>query len=545
MSLANAPVKRKSGRNHGEVFTHNRIVVYLLNEVNYQSCYDLRFVRILEPASGKGSFAKEIVKRLFESSIKYGFSFTNAFESNIRFVELDRNNYTELVLQIQKLLVSRGVIYDLNQSGVIINSDFLTANFDEQFDCIVGNPPYVRHELISNELKKLYKNKYRTFKYRADLYILFFERSLQLLKKNGILSFICSNRWLYNQYGQPLREKIAASYHLKKILNMEKASPFDENVLAYPSITTIVNSINQRETLFYETDAKDINLDSIRFTNVLSPKSGSWQNLFLNYNLNHHALTSIISQAFEIGIGVATGADKVFIKKESEIEGIEKSRLLPIVTARDLTDSGINWKSQYLLNPYEKGRLCDLNKYPNLKQYLYSQREVLLKRHIAIKNPDKWFKTIDNIKSDLLLKPKLLLPDIAGLNRLIIDEGNYYPHHNLYYITGESVSKLKILACILMSDFIREQLSQIGICMNGGLPRFQAQVLKKLRIPNISTLNSLDKLELIESYDNVDYIQINKIINNYCSEHRLSDSQVTDFVVSKLVTDSLQLDLQL
>ena len=534
MSLVKEPIKRKSGRNHGEVFTHDRIVDYLLNEVNYKSCFDLRFVRILEPASGTGSFGKEIVKRLFESSLLYGFSFTKAFETNVRLVELDRTNYAKLVSQIQKTLVSLGVNYDLNLSEVIVNCDFLTINFDKQFDCIVGNPPYVRHELISNELKELYKKKYRTFKYRADLYILFFERSLQLLNTNGILSFICSNRWLYNQYGQPLREKIAVSYHLQKLLNMEKASPFDESVLAYPSITTIVNTLNQKETYFYETDAKNINLDSISFAKVPSPKNGSWQNLFLSYNLNHAALTGIINQAFEIGIGVATGADKVFIKKESEIDGIEKSRLLPIVTSRDLTDSGINWKRQYLLNPYENGRLCDLNKYPNLKQYLISQKEVLLKRHVAKKNPDKWFKTIDNIKSDLLLRPKLLLPDIAGLNRLIIDEGHYYPHHNLYYITGKSVSELKILACILMSDFIREQLSQIGICMNGGLPRFQAQILKKLRIPNISTLNYLDKLELIEAYDDVDYGIINKIINKYCTQHQLPTSRAASIVDWKL-----------
>ena len=126
------------------------------------------------------------------------------------------------------------------------------------------------------------------------------------------------------------------------------------------------------------------------------------------------------------------------------------------------------------------------------------------------------------------------MPDIAGLNRLIIDEGHYYPHHNLYYITGKSVSELKILACILMSDFIREQLSQIGICMNGGLPRFQAQILKKLRIPNISTLNYLDKLELIEAYDDVDYGIINKIINKYCTQHQLPTSRAASIVDWKL-----------
>lgn len=258
MNLVKEHIKRKSGRNHGEVFTHNRIVDYLLNEVNYKSRLDLRSVQILEPASGTGSFAKEIIKRLFESSLLYGFSFVEAFESNVRFVELNENNYSKLFTLLQEIITSFGIDHDLSKSKTIIKGDFLICEFDNIFDCIVGNPPYIRHELISNELKELYKSRYETFKYRADLYILFFERSLQLLKKNGALSFICSNRWLYNQYGQLLRDKIAKSYNLHKLLNMEKASPFDESVLAYPSITTIINNNSNDETLFYETDAKEM-----------------------------------------------------------------------------------------------------------------------------------------------------------------------------------------------------------------------------------------------------------------------------------------------
>ncbi len=519
MSLIKEHIKRKSGRNHGEVFTHNRIVDYLLDEVNYKAHLNLRHIQILEPSSGTGSFATEITKRLFESSLLFGFSFIEAFEANVRFVELNEDHYTKLAAQLEEMIFSFGIGYNIKHSKTVINGDFLTLDFDNNFDCIVGNPPYIRHELIPTQLKELYKSRYETFKYRADLYILFFERSLQLLNKNGILSFICSNRWLYNQYGQLLRDKIAKSYHLQKLLNMEKTSPFDENVIAYPSITTIVNSCSENQTLFYETDVKDIDLDSIRFSKVPTPTNDSWQSLFLTYNLEHYALTGILTQNFEIGIGVATGADKVFIKKEEEVSSIERSRLLPIVTANDLTDTGINWERKYLLNPYENGILCNLDNYPNFKQYLESQKEILLKRHTVQKNLSKWYKTIDNIKPNLIHKPKLLLPDIAGINRLIIDEGHYYPHHNLYYILGETVSDLKILACILMSDFIRKQLSQIGICMNGGLPRFQAQTLKKLRIPNISTLSPFDKLELIEAYDKIDYVTINKIIQKYCTRH--------------------------
>ena len=262
-----------------------------------------------------------------------------------------------------------------------------------------------------------------------------------------------------------------------------------------------------------------INFNSLEFQKIKNPTDSSWENVFLKYNINHSALDGIIEQGFEIGIGVATGADKIFIINETKKNEIENTRLLPIITTKDLLSERINWRKQFVINPYENGHLCDLEKYPKLKHYFEQNKEKLKQRHTAKVNHEKWFKTIDKIKPELVTKPKLLLPDIAGIKKLLIDNGEFYPHHNLYYITGQPVDKLKILASILMSDFIREQLSQIGIRMNGGFPRFQAQILKKLRIPNIGNLTSVEKTTLKESYDNLDLLNINKIIRKYCTQH--------------------------
>jgi hypothetical protein len=341
---------------------------------------------------------------------------------------------------------------------------------------------------------------------------------LQLLNKNGLLSFICSNRWLYNQYGQLLRDEIAQNYNLKKILNIENASPFDENVVAYPCITTIENCARKKDLSYFESSSEVINFNNLGFQNIKNPTDSSWENVFLKYDIHHAALNGIVEQGFEIGIGVATGADKVFIINESQKDKIENSRFLPIITTKDLLSDQINWRKQFVINPYENEQLCDLEKYPKLKHYFEQHKKVLKQRHTAKVNPEKWFKTIDKIKLEIVTKPKLLLPDIAGIKKLLIDSGEFYPHHNLYYITGQPVDKLKILASILMSDFIREQLSQIGIRMNGGFPRFQAQILKKLRIPNIEYLTSEEKAALIESYDKLDLWIINKIIKKYCTQ---------------------------
>jgi hypothetical protein len=336
------------------------------------------------------------------------------------------------------------------------------------------------------------------------------------------LSFICSNRWLNNQYGKILREQISSLYNLKKVLNIEKSSPFDEAVTAYPCITTIQNNKRSEKVLFCEDSSKQIDFNNLKFTEVENPKSNSWQNLFLHYNINHSALIGIEEQGFEIGIGVATGADKVFIKNKSELNGIEKNRVLPIIKSTDLKNNTFKWTENYLINPYDKGELCDLKQYPHLQTYLNDNKQILLQRHTAKKSPNKWYKTIDKIKPELLSKPKLLLPDLTGNKYLFIDNGNFYPHHNIYYIIAEDISSLKILASILMSDFIKHQMSQIGIRMNGGLPRFQSQVLKQLKIPSINGLSKTDRDEMIKAYDRKDLETSNRIINKYCTQHGFS-----------------------
>jgi 16S rRNA G966 N2-methylase RsmD len=471
-------------KRNDEIFTKTDVVKYLLDEVGFISRKDLSSITLLEPASGEGNFAVEIVTRLYKSSQIFGFNFIKALHSNIQFIELNKKNINKLQNNIKNLLIQWGYSSQILEERLFLSSNYLTINRLPKFDCIVGNPPYVRHELIDKSLKKKYREKFSTFKYRADLYIPFYEQSLNLLKDNGKLSFVSSNRWLYNQYGEALREKIAQKYYLKKLLNIERAQLFENQVIAYPTVVTIENREGTK-TLYYESSDKEIDFNTILFIKKETPKNGAWQNLFVDYDLNDSSLKSIEEQGFKIGIGVATGADKIFIVKKSQNIDIESSRLMPLLKSNALKGENIEWDESYIINPYDKDELCNLEEYPKLKVYFQKHKEKLQQRHTAKKNPLKWYKTIDKIKSDLQTKPKLLLPDLAISKKLHIDKGEFYPHHNLYYITHNNIEKLETLASILMSDFVQQQLQQISIKMNGGVARFQAQTLRKLQIPNI------------------------------------------------------------
>jgi len=149
-------------RQNDKIFTTLTTVQYLLDEVNFVAKRDLSTTRLLEPASGEGSFAVEVVKRLYSSSQRFGFDFIQALNSNIRFVELKEESIRGLQTNIERLIESCGYDFTLLDRGVFINADYLMVDFLTRFDCIVGNPPYIRHEIIDKSLKIAYKERFST-----------------------------------------------------------------------------------------------------------------------------------------------------------------------------------------------------------------------------------------------------------------------------------------------------------------------------------------------------------------------------------------------
>lgn len=230
----------------GAIFTRREVVDFILDLAGYTADQDLTRLRLLEPSFGYGDFLLPVIDRLLASWVAQGRPEpVPALVRAIQGVELHRASWShacELVAtRLQEEGISAADAEALTRAW-LLQGDFLLAELDGAFDVVIGNPPYVRQELIADALMAEYRACYGTIYDRADIYVPFIERSLSLLAPGGRCGFICSDRWMKNRYGGPLRAFVANGFHLRAYVDMVNTPAFHTDVVAYPAITIIARA---------------------------------------------------------------------------------------------------------------------------------------------------------------------------------------------------------------------------------------------------------------------------------------------------------------
>lgn len=515
--LANADVETR-----GAIFTRREVVDFILDLAGYVTDKPLHEQTIMEPSFGGGDFLLVVVERLLDSWKRHGRrSPTEALAKSIRAVELHRKSYEDTRHKVVNLLHKHGISMleaERLVSDWLIHGDYLLTPFSMEFDYVIGNPPYVRQELIPGPLLAEYRARYCTVYDRADIYVPFIERSLSLLCPGGSLGFICANRWMKNRYGGPLRQMIAERFHLKIYVDMVDTPAFHSSVIAYPAITILTREDPGSTKIARRPEIQPAYLRSLA-DELLNPagddRRGQVQELmdvavadqpWVLEASDRLTLVRRLEREFptiemagcKVGIGVATGADKVFIGPMKELD-VEESRKLPLAMTRDILSGEVQWRGLGVINPFdEEGRLVDLAEFPRLQRYLLTHKDRLTKRHVAQKSSANWYKTIDRIQPALTHTPKLLIPDIKGEAHIVYESGHLYPHHNLYFITSDAWD-LRALQAVLLSGIARLFVETYSTRMQGGCLRFQAQYLRRIRLPRWSDVPLETQRALIDA----------------------------------------------
>ena len=312
-----------------------------------------------------------------------------------------------------------------------------------------------------------------------------------------------------NRYGGLLRRMIAEHFHLKCYVDMVDTAAFHSDVIAYPAII-VVSREKPGATRVAVRPAIDAGELKALAKAMTAPKLGQsravtevndvakgtepWMlnapdQLCLLRRLEADFPT-LEEAGCKVGIGVATGADEVFIAPFDALD-VEPDRKLPLVMTRDILAGTVKWRRNLgVINPFgDDGKCVSLRGYPKLAAYLDKHGAAIKARHVSKKNPGSWYRTIDRIYPALASVPKLLIPDIKGEAHVVYEPGELYPHHNLYFVTAAEWD-LRALQCMLLSNVTRLFITLYSTKMRGGYLRYQAQYLRRIRVPHWATVTS-------------------------------------------------------
>ncbi len=496
-------------QNHGEVFTRRWVVEVLLDLTGYTTDRELSRMHLLEPSCGSGAFLGPAVERLIASAHGHGRDLASLGDA-IRSYDLQAEHVQICRTLCRDMLVAAGEPASVASALAerwVRHADFLLSGIEDRpADVVIGNPPYIRYDDLADDVVALYRSTWPTMRGRGDIYVGFIERSLGMLKPGGKVGFICADRWMRNQYGALLREMVASRYAVEHVWTMHNVDAFEAPVLAYPAITVLSNqpqgsAVVADTTAAFKASSAAALVQAVRdeaFTEFSSTgvtahrlphwfdggefwPTGSPARLALIENLNdrfgplHDPATGT-----KVSIGVATGADHVYITKDPTVA--EPDRMLPLAMRRDLMSGTFKWQGNYLVNPWaDDGSLVSLGDYPQMAAYL-AEHPALKERFVAKRDAGSWHRTIDKVQAKLTDMPKLLLQDMKAHIHPVLEPGGHYPHHNLYYVVSDAWD-MEVLGGILLSRIAQAFIEAYCVRMAGGTLRFQAQYLKRIRVP--------------------------------------------------------------
>ncbi len=276
------------------------------------------------------------------------------------------------------------------------------------FDCIIGNPPYIRQEHIK-DLKPLLQKQYQDFyNSTADIYTYFFALSYHLLKEKGFNAFITSNKYARAKYGAKLRELLLKKTTLVSYMELNALKVF-ESAAVDTSIMSFIKQTPPKDSSFnyYEPTPDDKNDLKSAYSlpmkqNALSTESFIFANAsFLDLRDKMESVgTPLKDWDIQINYGIKTGANEAFIittEKREEILNACKTQeerkrtetlIKPILRGKDIKRYSYEWAGEWLINIHNgytsnlKSKIppIDIEKYPALKSHLDSHWDTIATR---------------------------------------------------------------------------------------------------------------------------------------------------------------------
>lgn len=381
------------------------------------------------------------------------------------------------------------------------------------FDVMIGNPPYIQLQKMGKETDILQEAGFETFARTGDIYCLFYEKGIDLLKKGGTLTYITSNKWLRTDYGKNLRK-----FFFKK--NPLLVIDLGANVFHSATVDTNI--------LVLEKNSFDKKLKGISIQNHLDLNGSKVENA-LPIDIEEDNIWNVLSEQdylikakiekdnkilgdwpIAFNYGIKTGLTEAFLlttKVKEELINLDKKNqeiIKPVLRGKDLDKYKIKFKDYYLINSHNGVREqniapIDIDNYPKIKEYLESFGDKLTNRSDQGNTPF-------NLRNCAYLlefpKPKIIYQEIVQQPSFAFDkEGEFFCLDTARIITGE---KLKFLLTILNSNLFFYSVKNFyggGGLGNTGI-RMKHTFIDKFPVPEIENIQPFETLAEYLIYSN-------------------------------------------
>ena len=398
------------------------------------------------------------------------------------------------------------------------------------FDIVIGNPPYIQLQKMNNGADALAKMNYATYVRSGDIYCLFYELAYKLLKKNGMLAYISSNKWMRAGYGEALRNFLVTKTDPVQLIDFSGEKVFqkvtvDVNILIYRKAD---NQFNTLSCIIKGSDWRNNLSDYVRQHAVSNrfDSSGSWVILSPVEQSIKRKIESIGTPLKDWNIkiyrGILTGYNEAFIidgkKKDELISADSKSAeiIRPILRGRDIKRYGFDFADLWLINTHNGIKdkdipPVDINQYPAVKAHLDKYWDKISVRNDKGYTP---YNLRNCVYTDDFSKQKIVWGEISDKPKFALDTcGEYTISNTAFMLTGDH---LEYLVAILNSEYSQYCFSRISTTTGEGTVRWLKYKIETLPIPPLNRiaektiLNYLSGLEIEQTVND----SINQIIYN-------------------------------
>jgi hypothetical protein len=468
-------------KDDGIVYTPKNIVSYIIKNINY----DINET-ILEPSVGHGMFLFCLIEYVEKKYLLKPQELAKWFEKNVNAMDISKDNIEDLKNIINIYFEKKG-IYNISTTKIIAH-DTLFYDFNTTFDCIIGNPPYIRTKNINESYLKEVRKKYKTCESgNIDLYYAFVELANSIAKKS---SFIVPNSYISNKSAQKLRTLILDN--VDYIIDFKKEQIFEE-AKTYTSIFKITNK-NKNKNILYSNgiDNKFIEKDKKELNN----EQWIFESLKKQYGKS-------IEEFSKVKSGIATLRDKLYIVEDTteiSLNNIiyykktfeDESFFVEKESTKDFYKITKAQNKLKIIFPYDNElNIIDensiINKYPELYKYLVFCKEELNRRDKGkVHKYENWFAY--GRKQGLHLNEKkyhLLIPLMMtkGTKCTIIKTNNIFLFTSGFVINSNDLNELKNIKKTIENKDFFDFISVYGKPWAGKKPyfSFSSSILKKYK----------------------------------------------------------------